>query len=62
MEQRPSGLPIGQAMPASAPCSRYDTVYDGLRLMTDNHVRHGLALRDGAVGGAVGIATSSRSA
>lgn len=49
-------LPVGQAMLAPAPaCSPDDTVYDVLRLMTDNRVRHVLVLRDGAVVGVVSI-------
>jgi CBS domain-containing protein len=49
-------LPVGQAMLAPAPsCSPDDTVYDVLRLMADNRVRHVLVLRDGAVVGVVSI-------
>jgi CBS domain-containing protein len=49
-------LPVRQAMLAPAPsCSPDDTVYDVLRIMTDNRVRHVLVLRDGAVAGIVSI-------
>jgi CBS domain-containing protein len=49
-------LPVGRAMLTPAPCcSPDDTVGDVMRLMTNNRVRHVLALRDAALVGIVSI-------